>query len=69
MKLRIVEHISGVWSYHLAEEGKYKSICPRQVQVMNTSFKGLASWGDRCGNKLINYKWCKECEALKGLTT
>lgn len=59
-KLRVVEHISGVWSYHLAHEGEYRAICDPSKQVMNTHFK-LEDWGMRCGNESIRYKWCPEC--------
>jgi len=66
MKLRVVEHVSGVWSYHLAEEGKFRPLCNPESLVMNTSFK-LEDWGCKCGNEGIRYKWCKDCEKFLGL--
>lgn len=60
-KLRIVETTTGMWFYHLAEEGKYRPICDPKKMVMNTNFK-LSQWGQKCGNTSIRYKWCTECE-------
>jgi hypothetical protein len=59
-QLRVVETVSGTWSYHLAREGEYRAICDPSKLVMNTNFK-LDQWGQVCGNESINYKWCTGC--------
>ncbi len=59
----IVEHVAGVWSYHLArprEPCPVRSLCDKPVM-----WTGVPAWGVRCGNESIHYKWCKECAAIR----
>jgi hypothetical protein len=58
-KLFIVEHVSGVWYYHLSETGKsgQPALCGN-TQVMSTEIP-ISSWGSK-GH--LNEKYCKECE-------
>jgi hypothetical protein len=60
--LRVVEHVIGFWSYHLAEEGKYEALCGSKV-MMNTIID-LDRWGKTPPDYHIPEKWCKRCAAL-----
>lgn len=57
MSLRVVEGIAGMWHYHLAEDGKFTSLCGKSV--MNTVIP-LSSW-EVGGNPALNEKWCARC--------
>lgn len=60
--IRIVEHISGVWSYHLAKDRTWNAICGR-TGMMSTAMP-LECWGTACQNDRIRYKWCVECSKI-----
>ncbi len=62
-ELRIVEHEASMWSYHLAIDGKYTSVCANTDIMMNT-YMSMDQWGCMKGNQDINYKWCKDCSKI-----
>lgn len=66
MSLRIVEHSTGVWSYHLTREplgkrGLVRSLCGRG-EMMPTGLR-LSVWGK---SDHLPSKWCKRCGELAG---
>lgn len=63
-RFKVVEHISGVWSYHLAEIDKYTSLCGKQVMDCNLPFK---SWGVKTHLKESYCQICLEIASKKGV--
>lgn len=54
--LSVVEHVSGVYSYHLAHEGEHAALCGRTA-MMRTSIP-LDGWGT---SSHLHEKWCVDC--------
>lgn len=63
--LRIVEHVSSVWSYHVAEEGSIVALCGKDM-MMGTHMS-IETWGRRGGN--LPARWCRKCGAALAATT
>ena len=63
---RIVEGISGLWHYHVAEHGtNAKALCG--ARTMSTEMK-LADWGKPFGEHLPKRPtWCKTCAGMLNL--
>jgi hypothetical protein len=59
--VKIVEHISGCWSYHLSETGKngQSALCGDK-DMMSTDLP-LKSWGIKTH---LHEKYCKKCEEI-----
>lgn len=62
LKLRIVETVASVYSYHLTDEetphtGKIKALCGETLHLMGTSAP-VSSWGHRSH---LNEKYCAWC--------
>lgn len=54
--LSVVEHVSGVYSYHLAHEGEHTALCGRTA-MMRTGIP-LDGWGT---SSHLHEKWCVDC--------
>ncbi len=53
----VVEHTSGVWSYHLARKERLGlSLCGKP-----TMHTGISVWGMKSANDHMSYKWCLRC--------
>lgn len=55
-KLEIVEHVSGVYSYHLAEPGKLIAVCGA-TGMMRTQIP-IGYWGTK---DHLPSRWCRAC--------
>lgn len=65
-QLRIVEHISSVWSYHLADTKTGRVALCGKGGMMPTHAR-LDSWGVPSQNKGLNYRYCQRCTELREL--
>lgn len=59
-RLRLVEDVSGRWSYHLARGDEMKAICSTSRPMMYTGVP-LTAWGYR---DHIPSTYCRECERV-----
>lgn len=56
----IVEHTSGVWSYHIARKERFGlSLCGKP-----TMHTGIQTWGVESQNESMTYRWCSKCAGL-----
>lgn len=70
MDIRLVEHISSVWSYHLADfdvetQGLRTALCGRkEMMPTGSGAPNLHIWGVVSGGIRIRERYCSKCEEI-----